>query len=182
MLGEPQGLTLSCSLWFRCWWKERRVGLVVGTAFPWRCVLTALAGSTSCLQVHLCHANVYPLPPYLNISVTSPLASATRTGKPMQAGTRYRRAGCKKTQGSEPMLGRAPAQGYAHHSTPFLCMTGTVIAQVHRESQWLGLNLGLLIPRPGLPLPGREGKKPNETKACRALGVPRSLAGSVPVT
>lgn len=50
-------------------------------------VQTALAGSSSCLQVHLCHANV-SLAPYLNISVTSPLASATRTGKPMQAGTR----------------------------------------------------------------------------------------------
>lgn len=47
---------------------------------------------------------------YLNISVTSPLASATRTGKPMQAGTRYRRAGCKRTQGSEAMLGQTPAR------------------------------------------------------------------------
>lgn len=101
------------------------MGLVVRTTFPWRRVRTALAGSTSCLQVHLCHANVCPLPPYLNISVTSPLASATRTGKPMQAGTRYRRAGWKKTQGGEAMLGRALAQGYAHHSTPFLGMTGS---------------------------------------------------------
>ena len=37
--------------------------------------------------------SVCSIPPYLNISATSPLASATRTGKPMQAGTRYRRAG-----------------------------------------------------------------------------------------
>lgn len=63
------------------------MGLVVGTMFPPRRVQTALAGSSSCLQVHLCHANV-SLAPYLNISVTSPLASATKTGKPMQAGTR----------------------------------------------------------------------------------------------
>lgn len=99
-----------------------------------------------------------PTPSYLNISVTSPLASATRTGKPIQAGTRYRRAGCKRTQGGEVMLGRATT------------------------SQWLGLNPGLPTPRPKLLFPGREGKKPKETQVCGALRVPRSLAGSVPIT
>lgn len=34
---------------------------------------------------------------HLNISVSSPLNSATMTGKPTQAGTRYSRAGCGRT-------------------------------------------------------------------------------------
>lgn len=51
-----------------------------------------------------------PRPAHLNISVTSPLTRATRTGKPMQAGTRYRRAGCKRTQAGKEVLGRAPAR------------------------------------------------------------------------
>lgn len=67
---EPQGLTLPWLLGPRrvplvptglapmCWWKGRGVRPVVGTVLPWRHVPTALAGSTSCLQVHLC-----PLPP-----------------------------------------------------------------------------------------------------------------------
>lgn len=35
-----------------------------------------------------------PADAHLNISVTSPFAKATRSGNPMHAGTRYRRAGC----------------------------------------------------------------------------------------
>lgn len=49
-------------------------------------------------------------------------------------------------------------------------------------SQWLGLNPGLPTPRPRLLFPGREGKKPKEIQVCGALRVPRSLAGSVPIT
>lgn len=37
-----------------------------------------------------------PADAHLNISVTSPFAKATRSGKPMHAGTRYRRAGCRE--------------------------------------------------------------------------------------
>lgn len=97
---------------------------------------TCTNSSAGCLQVHLCKR---PLPaPYLNISVTSPLARATRTGKPMQAGTKYSRAGCKRTQ--------AVRQCWAGHllsaTHPFLGRTGTAAAQVHRASQCLGLNLG----------------------------------------
>lgn len=64
-----------------------------------------------------------PALPYLNISVTSPLASATRTGKPMQAGTRYRRAGCERTRATDQLLGSIPAQGHAHHSNPLQGVT-----------------------------------------------------------
>lgn len=97
---------------------------------------TCTNSSTGCLQVHLCK-RLLPAP-YLNISVTSPLASATRTGKPMQAGTKYRRAGCKRKQAV-----RQCWAGYLLRAThPFLGMTGTATAQVHRASQCLGLNLG----------------------------------------
>lgn len=37
-----------------------------------------------------------PAEAHLNISVTSPFAKATRSGNPMHAGTRYRRAGCQE--------------------------------------------------------------------------------------
>lgn len=37
-----------------------------------------------------------PADAHLNISVTSPFAKATRSGNPMHAGTRYRRAGCQE--------------------------------------------------------------------------------------
>lgn len=132
------------------WWWEN-VPLETCTNSPGRLHQLPAGAPVSCKRLP-------PAPSYLNISVTSPLTSATRTGKPIQAGTRYRRAGCKRTQGGEVMLGRATA------------------------SQWLGLNLGLLTPRPRLLFPGREGKKPKETQVCGALRVPRSLAGSVPIT
>ena len=80
-----------------------------------------------------------PAPSYLNISVTSPLASATRTGKPIHAGTRYRRAGCERTKAGEAMLGRAPTQGRAHHPNSLL---GVTEGQVHEASQWLCLHWG----------------------------------------
>lgn len=80
-----------------------------------------------------------PAPSYLNISVTSPLASATRTGKPIHAGTRYRRAGCERTKAGEAMLGRAPAQGRAHHPNSLL---GVTQRQVQEASQCLGLHWG----------------------------------------
>lgn len=106
------------------WWAQRSPGDVHQQ--PWQ------APPAACRCT--CAMQMSAPAPYLNISVTSPLASATRTGKPMQAGTRYRRAGWKKTQGGEAVLGRALAQGYAHPSTPFLGMTGAVAAQVHRAS------------------------------------------------
>ena len=80
-----------------------------------------------------------PAPSYLNISVTSPLASATRTGKPIHAGTRYRRAGCERTKAGEAMLGRAPTRGRAHHPNSLL---GVTQGQVHEASQCLGLHWG----------------------------------------
>lgn len=118
----------------RCRWRHRpgthmlaertRGGLVAGTMFPWRRVQAVPAGPTSCLQVHLGQCGrPPPALPYLNISVTSPLASATRTGKPMQAGTRYRRAGYERIEAGDKMLYRVPAQGHAHHSNPLLGAT-----------------------------------------------------------
>lgn len=89
--------------------------------------------------------NVCPTQPYLNISVTSPLASATRTGKPIQAGTRYRRAGCEE-RGWSGSAARTPAQGHAQHPDPLLGLTvgQLVLAQVGRANQWLDRNPGLL--------------------------------------
>lgn len=139
----------------RGWWWEN-VPLEMCTNSPSRLHQLPTGAPVSCKCLP-------PAPSYLNISVTSPLANATRTGKPIQAGTRYKRAGCKRTQGGEVMLGRATA------------------------SQWLGLNPGLSTPRPRMFFPGRGwrgggGKKPKETQVCGALTVPRSLAGSVPIT
>lgn len=139
----------------RGWWWEN-VPLEMCTNSPSRLHQLPTGAPVSCKCLP-------PAPSYLNISVTSPLANATRTGKPIQAGTRYKRAGCKRTQGGEVMLGRANA------------------------SQWLGLNPGLSTPRPRMFFPGwgwrgGGGKKPKETQVCDALTVPRSLAGSVPIT
>lgn len=72
------------------WWRER---CSPGDVYkqPRQAPLVA-CGCTCAMRISA------PVPSYLNISVTSPLASATRTGKPMQAGTRYRRAGCERTE------------------------------------------------------------------------------------
>lgn len=110
----------------RGWWWEN-VPLEMCTNSPSRLHQLPTGAPVSCKCLP-------PAPSYLNISVTSPLANATRTGKPIQAGTRYKRAGCKRTQGGEVMLGRATA------------------------SQWLGLNPGLSTPRPRMFFPGRGWK------------------------
>lgn len=75
-----------------------------------------------------------------------------------------------RTKAGEAMLGRAPAQGRAHHPNSPL---GVTEGQVHELSPWLCLHWGP-------DFPGRSSK-PKETWVRRAFRVPWSLAGSIPI-